>query len=71
MLCLQAGLTGVAHIGPDKDYSAVIKSALESEGWTQGEGVGLGCQLDGCMDGAEPLQNTNQPQQNACEPPDR
>ncbi len=34
---LQAGLAGVAHIGPDKDYSAVIKAALDSEGWTEGE----------------------------------
>lgn len=29
----------MTHIGPDKDYSEVIKLALESEGWTQGESV--------------------------------
>jgi hypothetical protein len=34
---LQTGLAGVTHIGPDKDYSEVIKLALESEGWTKGE----------------------------------
>jgi hypothetical protein len=34
---LQTGLAGVTHIGVDKDYSPVIKAALDSEGWTKGE----------------------------------
>jgi len=34
---LQTGLSGVTHIGANKDYSPVIKAALESEGFTQGE----------------------------------
>lgn len=31
----ETGLSGVTHIGVDKDYSPVIKAALASEGWTQ------------------------------------
>jgi hypothetical protein len=34
---MQTGLAGVTHIGHDKDYSALIKAALELEGWTKGE----------------------------------
>jgi hypothetical protein len=39
VLPLQTGLAGVTHIGIDKDYSPVIKAALASEGWTEGEQV--------------------------------
>jgi hypothetical protein len=34
---MQTGLAGVTHIGIDKDYSALIKAALELEGWTKGK----------------------------------
>lgn len=40
---VQTGLSGVVHIGADKDYSPVIKAALESEGWTQGTPLATCC----------------------------